>query len=27
VFTLRDGEVRPIRLRRAHIREYSRHVP
>jgi hypothetical protein len=27
VFTLRDGEVRPISLRRAHIREYSRHVP
>lgn len=27
IFTLRDGEVRPISLRRAHAKEYHRHVP
>jgi uncharacterized DUF497 family protein len=26
VFTLRDGEVRPISLRRAHVKEYRRYV-
>jgi uncharacterized DUF497 family protein len=25
IFTMRDGEVRPISLRRAHIREYGRY--
>jgi uncharacterized DUF497 family protein len=27
VFTLRDGAIRPISLRRAHSREYRRYVP
>lgn len=27
VFTIRDGEVRPISLRRAHTKEMRRHVP
>jgi hypothetical protein len=26
-FTLRGGDVRPISLRRAHQKEYRRHVP
>lgn len=26
-YTLRDGMVRPISLRRAHNKEYRRHVP
>ena len=26
-FTVRDGAVRPISLRRAHAKEYRRHVP
>lgn len=26
-FTLRDGKVRPISLRRAHAKEMKRHVP
>lgn len=27
VFTIRDGEIRPISLRRAHEEEYRRYVP
>lgn len=27
VFTIRDGEIRPISLRRAHEKEYRRYVP
>jgi len=27
VFTLRNGEIRPISLRRAHDKEFERHVP
>jgi uncharacterized DUF497 family protein len=27
VFTVRDGKVRPISLRRAHAKEMRRHVP
>lgn len=26
-FTVRDGEVRPISFRRAHLKEYQRNVP
>jgi uncharacterized DUF497 family protein len=26
-FTIRNGAVRPISLRRAHLKEYQRHVP
>lgn len=27
VFTVRDGKVRAISLRRAHLKEYQRHAP